>query len=59
MLGLQFHLEVRQADAAEWFRHARPRAAAYVQPAEYILEQRDLFEQNNRSMRSVLERFFA
>jgi len=59
VLGLQFHLEVTRANAEEWFRHERPQPARYVQAPEQILAQRDRFEENNRWMRAILERFFA
>ncbi|MBL6749094.1 MAG: type 1 glutamine amidotransferase [Nevskia sp.] len=59
LLGLQFHLEVTPANAVEWFRHERPAPAAYVQAPEHILAQPALFEQNNRLMEQVLERFLA
>lgn len=58
-LGLQFHLEVTRADAQEWFRHEQPQPARYVQTPQYILEQLESFEDNNRWMRAVLGRFFA
>ncbi|MDR3419544.1 MAG: type 1 glutamine amidotransferase [Nevskia sp.] len=59
VLGLQFHLEVSRANAEEWFRHERPQAAAYVQEPDHILAQPASFEENNRLMRLILERFFA
>jgi GMP synthase-like glutamine amidotransferase len=59
LLGLQFHLEVTRPNAEEWFRHERPQAARYVQTPEQILAQQARFEDNNRWMRAVLERFFA
>ncbi len=59
LLGLQFHLEVTQPNAQEWFRHERPAPARYVQAPEQILAQQALFEDNNRWMREILGRFFA
>ncbi|MBV8062505.1 MAG: type 1 glutamine amidotransferase [Nevskia sp.] len=59
VLGRQFHLEVTRANAEEWFRHERPQPARYVQAPEQILAQHDYFEENNRWMRAILERFFA
>ena len=59
ILGLQFHLEVARANAEEWFRHEQPVAARYVQTPEQILAQRENFEENNRWMRAILQRFFA
>ncbi len=56
-LGLQFHLEVTRTNAEEWFRHERPQAARYVQTPEQILAQGDHFEENNRWMRAILQRF--
>jgi GMP synthase-like glutamine amidotransferase len=57
VLGLQFHLEVTRENAEEWFRHEQPQPARYVQSPEQILAQRACFEENNRWMRAVLERF--
>jgi GMP synthase-like glutamine amidotransferase len=59
VLGLQFHLEVTRANAEEWFRHERPAPATYVQTPEYILAQTQNFDDNNRWMRSILERFIG
>ena len=59
VLGLQFHLEVTQANANVWFENERPQVARYVQSPEHILAQSACFEDNNRFMRSVLARFFA
>ncbi|MDB5985703.1 MAG: type 1 glutamine amidotransferase [Nevskia sp.] len=58
-LGLQFHLEVTQANAQIWFEHARPKVARYVQTPEHILAQPACFDDNNRFMRSILARFLA
>ena len=58
VLGLQFHLEVTQPNAEEWFRHERPQPARYVQTPEQILAQDKHFEENNRWMRAILGRFF-
>lgn len=59
LLGLQFHLEATYANAAEWFRHESPAPGEYVQSPEEILARPGLFEQNNRWMERVLERFFS
>jgi GMP synthase-like glutamine amidotransferase len=59
VLGLQFHLEVTQANAQAWFAQERPAPARYVQMPEYILAQANCFDANNRFMRSILARFFA
>ncbi len=59
VLGLQFHLEVTQANAQIWFEHERPEPAPYVQTPEHILAQTTCFDDNNRFMRSILARFFA
>jgi GMP synthase-like glutamine amidotransferase len=59
VLGLQFHLEVTRDNAAEWFRHERPAPGDYVQTPEFILAQPQRFEQNNRWMERILERFFV
>jgi GMP synthase-like glutamine amidotransferase len=58
VLGLQFHLEVGRANAEEWFRHEQPRVARYVQEPQEILARSDCFEDNNRLMCAILERFF-
>ena len=59
VLGLQFHLEVTQANARIWFEHERPAVARYVQTPEYILGENTNFDDNNRFMRSILARFFV
>lgn len=59
VLGLQFHLEVTQANAREWFRHESVTPAAFVQAPERILADEAAFIANNRWMLAVLERFLA
>lgn len=59
VLGLQFHLEVTQANAREWFRHESVTPSAYVQAPEQILADTAAFEANNRWMRAILERYVA
>lgn len=59
VLGLQFHLEVTQANAREWFRHESVTPAAYVQAPEQILADEPAFAANNRCMLAILERFLG
>jgi len=59
VLGLQFHLEVTQANAIEWFRHETVTPSKYVQVATQILADAPAFEDNNRWMLTILERFLA
>ena len=58
-LGLQFHLEVTHADAQRWLALDAPDADRYVQPAAEILREPARFEQNNRLLDRILERFIA
>jgi GMP synthase-like glutamine amidotransferase len=56
-LGLQFHLEVTEADARRWLELEQPAPERYVQTAQEILASPARFEANNRAMLKILERF--
>lgn len=58
VLGLQFHLEVTQANAEEWFRHETVSPSRYVQTPEAILGRTAAFALNNDAMCRILQRFF-
>lgn len=59
VLGLQFHLEVTEADARRWLQCDPPAAGRYVQSAEEILSCPQRFSQSNRWLGALLERFLA
>lgn len=57
-IGLQFHLEVTQADAGIWLTDP-PAPRRYVQAASDILRATAHFEENNRLMLRLLRRMEA
>ncbi|MDP3294685.1 MAG: type 1 glutamine amidotransferase [Nevskia sp.] len=59
VLGLQFHPEVTQAEAVEWFRHESLTPSRYVQTAESILADQAAFTANARWAEAILERFLG
>ena len=56
LVGLQFHLEVRAADARRWLKVDAPRPERYVQSAREMLRLPWRFASNNRLMIRILER---
>lgn len=54
-VGLQFHLEVRLADARRWLALQPPAPARYVQSAAEMLRDPARFALNNRLMARLLE----
>jgi GMP synthase-like glutamine amidotransferase len=58
-LGLQFHLELTEADVRRWLTPDAPDPDRYVQSAEEILRDPQRFDTNNRVMTDLLDRFFA
>ena len=55
-VAVQFHLEVREADARRWVQVDAPPPARYVQSAAEILRDPARFAKNNELMVRVLER---
>ena len=59
VLGLQFHPEVTQAEAVEWFRHESVTPSRYVQTADVILANQAAFTANAGWIDALLDRFLA
>jgi GMP synthase (glutamine-hydrolysing) len=59
VLALQFHLDVRESDIADWLIAAgkEPKPGPYVQTADQILSQKDALTRIEIQMHSVLDRF--
>jgi GMP synthase-like glutamine amidotransferase len=55
-LGLQFHLEITQADAQRWLENEQLQPDRYVQSNSEILRDPERFAMNTRLMHQVLER---
>jgi GMP synthase-like glutamine amidotransferase len=59
VVGIQFHLEVRHADAQAWLREDPPVPSRYVQAPGEILRDPQRFAMNNRLMSALLDRAAA
>lgn len=58
-VGIQFHLEVREADARAWFAQETPAPAPYVQSPAQVLNQPQRFADNQILMRRLLANWLA
>jgi len=58
-VGLQFHLEVQQAELADWLREDTPQPRRHVQTAQEMLREPARFENAARLLRTLLSRMAA
>lgn len=59
VVGIQYHLEVTEADARSWLEHETLASQRYVQTAEEILRDPGRFAFDNQLMVKLLERMDA